>query len=375
MSEAIASEAGAPAAKEGARTDKEATKVDAEALLDRIATASRELVVRMDTLRSGEGEQATDLLRDLARIGREQRADLEAVLDQIAQRKKMGSEVRGLVERSRQLLRRASRLRRGVIRKAEAETMEEAARRDSLAPDERFLFEHDLADRSALLDRTYEGLVAISEEMEEVGLDVSAERAFLERRLSERALLLLDEARGAREALMAPELQAAPGADVAVLETREFALEERADGSATSLLATIRLLDRLGIDTQDLAAKAAEVAAVVAPPASEAAAEAAESQARHWIAETRDFLRLRGPSLLLRLLVAIGVLVLSWLLARVARRITGWMVDRTRIASSRILRDTIVRVVGRVILVLGVIVALWQLGFAASPLLAGLGIV
>ncbi|MEZ5312330.1 MAG: mechanosensitive ion channel family protein [Thermoanaerobaculia bacterium] len=151
-------------------------------------------------------------------------------------------------------------------------------------------------------------------------------------------------------------------------------VEERGDASATNLLSTLQMLESLEVDTSEPAAGADELTAQVAPPAADAEAEAPDQWLRRWLLEARDALHTRLPLFLKRLAVALGIFALFWVLARFARRLTSGVLQRTRLSSSTILRDMIVRTTGRLILFAGVLIVLWQFGFGSAPVLAGVGI-
>jgi small conductance mechanosensitive channel len=69
-----------------------------------------------------------------------------------------------------------------------------------------------------------------------------------------------------------------------------------------------------------------------------------------------------------------GILLLFWLLARMVRRVTTKVIARSKISTSQLLQDMVVKLTGRIVLLLGVIYALSQLGISLGPILAGLGI-
>lgn len=87
-----------------------------------------------------------------------------------------------------------------------------------------------------------------------------------------------------------------------------------------------------------------------------------------------DFTRAEGPRLLLRLMLAALILLLFMQLGKLAKKMMGRALRPSRVNLSRLLRDTIMGSVKNVIIVLGALIALSQLGISLGPLLAGLGV-
>ena len=86
------------------------------------------------------------------------------------------------------------------------------------------------------------------------------------------------------------------------------------------------------------------------------------------------FLSEHWPWLVSRAAVFLGTLFVFWILARIARRAVQRAFGSDRVQGSQLLEQTVVSITGKVILLLGLIVALSFLGIELGPVLAGLGI-
>lgn len=80
------------------------------------------------------------------------------------------------------------------------------------------------------------------------------------------------------------------------------------------------------------------------------------------------------PWLASRALVFFGTMLAFWILGRIARRVVARALDSERLHGSHLLRETLVSLTGKVVLVLGLVVALSFVGVELGPVLAGLGI-
>jgi small conductance mechanosensitive channel len=82
-----------------------------------------------------------------------------------------------------------------------------------------------------------------------------------------------------------------------------------------------------------------------------------------------------GPGLALKLLVFLAILFAFRLIAKVIRKAVIHSMDSSRVKPSRLMRNMIANMTGKVVMVFGFLVALSQLGISLGPLLAGLGVV
>lgn len=133
------------------------------------------------------------------------------------------------------------------------------------------------------------------------------------------------------------------------------ALLEQSGGDVTEyreqlVLATGQISEEL-LDRKLLASLAAESSAAV----------------REWLGENT-------LSLLAQTLAVILILLAFWLLSRVAARLVEKAMNSNRVNVSALLQELSRRFVANLILALGVMVALSQLGVSIGPLLAGLGV-
>ena len=93
-----------------------------------------------------------------------------------------------------------------------------------------------------------------------------------------------------------------------------------------------------------------------------------------WLVAVKSFGASHGPDLLFNLLVFVAILFLFRLLARMARRLVQAGLDRSKADLSHLLKNTAVSVTGGLVMIMGILVALSQIGLSVGPMLAGLGI-
>jgi len=82
----------------------------------------------------------------------------------------------------------------------------------------------------------------------------------------------------------------------------------------------------------------------------------------------------KGPQLVFQLIIVVLILFLFSRLSRVVHRLTDKALTTSKIRLSALLREMIVATARNLVVILGVLIALSQLGVSLGPLLAGLGI-
>jgi small conductance mechanosensitive channel len=344
----------------------------AEELIGRIRETDGELVEFIDQISTAEGEEL-ELLR--ARIGKltsRQHDDLDSLVDILSAPGAGGADITLLQQQGEQLLGRSSRRLRSYIQLFQTALDREAAKRPNLAPSEIQVFEHRLAEDSARLDRYYLGLIQLTDQMKSLGLDIGEEETFLERRLRERGQKLLELVELTKGRLGEYRALLDKSPDDSDLQAQVFTAEERYESKKASLLATIHMMKTRGMDHADLEVRAVEMTGEITPEALEV--EVAVGLLQRELGRARAYLAERGPKLLMRLLVIAAILLAFWFVARVTRRLAIRVLDQTTLSSSKLLKDMVVAMAGRLVLLIGIIIALSQLGINLGPVLAGLGI-
>ncbi len=92
------------------------------------------------------------------------------------------------------------------------------------------------------------------------------------------------------------------------------------------------------------------------------------------LGEAKDFVGQRGPDIVLNVLVFFGILLLFRVLSRLFRRRVEITLGGSKWNISRLLKDMLVNFSGIVVMAIGLLLALAQIGISLGPMLAGLGL-
>jgi len=93
-----------------------------------------------------------------------------------------------------------------------------------------------------------------------------------------------------------------------------------------------------------------------------------------WSASVADVAKSKGPQLLFQLLIIVLILFVFSRLGRLAQALTKRGMKSSKVRVSKLLTDMIIATVKNLVIFLGILIALSQVGISLGPLLAGLGI-
>jgi small conductance mechanosensitive channel len=154
------------------------------------------------------------------------------------------------------------------------------------------------------------------------------------------------------------------------LQTELKLVELRRDSAVENLTAVAELLDKLEIDSSDYTSLIVRVSGDVSAGILETGVWAKLLQ--QWGENAWNWLTGNSLDWILKLIVLLVILYVARALSRVTRRITEQATKNVNL--SKLLRRMIVATAANGVFIIGVLIALSQLGVSIGPLLAGLGI-
>ncbi len=149
-------------------------------------------------------------------------------------------------------------------------------------------------------------------------------------------------------------------------------LEESLDRDTDNLSSTVALMSRLDLERAHYQQLLIETTGEVTPAVFDS--EVAFGLLRSWRKSLVEEMRTRGPGWLLRFFMFVVILLVSRTIAVLMRRIVSRGARSSRFNSSQLLQDTLVSWSARIVMMVGFLIALSQLGIEIGALLAGLGI-
>ena len=232
-----------------------------------------------------------------------------------------------------------------------------------------------VANERKAVDKELAALLENSDLMEQLGLDSKSDLNYLDKTLVQRAenlaarlQYLIEQRNGLRKQTIG-----AGEDDKKLLKEKVAALDGRVNATAENLKITIDLMGERKLDT-------AEYKQIVISSTGEITKEIFETEValgllQQWLDSGKEWLIDNGPRWAFKLVVFVLILVVFSLLASIVKRIISRTLASSRVHASKLLQDLLVSFAGKAIFLVGILIALAQLGIKIGPVLAGLGIV
>lgn len=223
---------------------------------------------------------------------------------------------------------------------------------------------------SQLLD-WYTVLRGLSKNMETMGLEAVRVNTYLLKHLPELAELLASGVMLALERIDDARFGLSLMPKDERLRQLLTVVELQLDNSAVTLRRAADLLDELGQPAVDYRSLIIQVTGQISSDVfSLSVLQALFSQ---WAYDFRNWVEINGPNVMFKALLFVLITAVAYLLSRLTRGFVSRGVQRLQLP--RLLKNLIESFAANTVLVLGVLIALSQMGVSLGPLLTGLGVV
>ena len=260
------------------------------------------------------------------------------------------------------------------IEQAQQRVAKLGEQRSSASPEEREALDKEIEERTTAVDQDLAAYFELTQLMEAQGNDVGAWLQFLDGQIKQRAEKLSGALRylvQERASIGTP----APGASDE--ETKAQAAElatvnEHLQDAAAHLRAMVVIMKQRELDTTAYTQLIIQSTGELTEDIFQT--EVALRLLQDWLESAKDWLIKTGPRWIFKFIVFMVILVAFKVLAGLVKRLVRRAVTASNLNLSQLLRHQIVFFAGKVVMFLGLLVALSQLGIQLGPVLAGLGI-
>ncbi len=245
-------------------------------------------------------------------------------------------------------------------------------RRPSTTGADRLALEDRVAMLTNRLDTGYEMGQTHIEKMEELGLDLSEARDTYTGLLVDRASELSGRVDLALKRIDELTARVGDAPDDADLRVHLIAAHKSLQTNTSSMTIVLDIMDAYKLSTEDYRAQLVTatrdiVTGLLDRDVAVSLISGATTKVTGWFADN-------GPRLMIKLLLFLGILFVFRLAARLVRKGMGRALDSSKIQVSTLLRRMILTTTANAIMILGLLIALSQLGISLGPLLAGFGV-
>lgn len=232
----------------------------------------------------------------------------------------------------------------------------------------------DIARKYERYDGLLEDLLENANRLKSLKIPAENDLRLLDKLLHERALTVSGEIKLNLEQLSALKEQYhnAAAREKAEIQSTITTTEGRKKASTNSLTSLIVLMNTRGMETTEysklLLRSTGQISSEILNKA------VAVSLLNSWYEFVKNWLQKNGIAITLKVVVVIVILLIFKLIANLVKRLVKRTIGREESSFSNLMGHFLVSISGKLVMIIGILVALSQLGMRVAPLLAGLGI-
>ena len=352
---------------------------------DELAAAGKELTDELQQLKAelaelnkahaaAKGEEQAILWSQVRAKREALTAGVERLISHTEKLAATGQDIKQYRNLSRELITGLSAdLEKGIVQ-AQQRIVELREQRSSASPEELEALDKEIEERATAVDQDLTSYFELAQLLDAQGGDPSAQLKFLDANIKERAeglsgvLQFLTQERASIGKIPPGASDEEKQAQAAKLA----AVNERIKETASHLNATVAIMKDRELDTATYTQLLIESTGELTEDIFQT--EVAFGLLQGWLESGKDWVIENGPRWLFKIIVFVLILVAFKFLAGIVKRLVRKGVTASKLNLSQLLRNQIVFFAGKVVMFLGLLVALSQLGIQLGPVLAGLGI-
>lgn len=342
-----------------------------DALVQRIKTRDAELEEMSGKMKSLDESAGAILDTELSERRARQRRDLSELVDLVLSAEDAGADVASARATTVEILKEDSQSMQEQMQDLNTANLARVEIIEKGAPEEAEKARNELNESLAVSNRLLNYMDANFDQQEKLGVDLSEDTEAFKKRLEIRAAMISGLLQKAKTKI--DEINARPGAsEDAEAQKTLSAVKKNRDILAESQRVNVSLMDEYGLETAQL--KQGLISATGKLSQDVLNKDVASGLIGDWFEDAGEWLRTNGASLVFQALVFLLILFAFWILARIARGAVRRGIERSKLQASSLAKDFFIKMTGGAILLLGLIIAVAQLGVEVGPVLAGLGI-
>jgi small conductance mechanosensitive channel len=260
------------------------------------------------------------------------------------------------------------------IEQGQQRVSELGEQRSSASPEKLAALDIEIEERATAVDQDLTAYFELTQLMEAQGGDSGARFEFLDGHIKQRAETLSGALRFLvqNRALMGKPAPGASDEEKKAQAAELAAVNEHIKEAAAHLNAMVAIMKKRGLDTAAYAQLLIQSTGQLTEDIFQT--EVALRLLQGWLESAKGWLMETGPRGVFKLIIFVAVLAAFKVLDGIVGRLVRKAVGASKLNLSQLLRNQIVSFSGKVVMFLGLLVALSQIGIQLGPVLAGLGI-
>ncbi|WP_159738990.1 mechanosensitive ion channel family protein [Vibrio atypicus] len=245
---------------------------------------------------------------------------------------------------------------------------------NSAKDDERLTLLNDYQELQHYQDTVIEANWQNIEWLKKLGVDESAAEASFRDLVAKRLRLMAASVEYFSQQidLVGKQLTASPESEKSSLQLSQLVIKQRMTIAVDSLSSLISIGDQLDIDTSEYKRLMFEVTGSITQDLLDG--QVLLSIVSHWSTNIWDWIANNAPQHLFQLFVFGLLLFATSLMAKLTRKVISKTVVSKNLKLSQLMQDFFIGMSGNIVWVIGILVALSQIGLNLAPVLTGFGI-
>ncbi len=345
---------------------------EADALVASVETIRQEMAKIKSKLSAVNGEDREILQKQILDRQKQIVSDVYALCENVLKQEEDELDASAVRQKAESWLKGIFPTFKKYTEELRAEIAKQRDERDGLAPEELVGFEERLAAESTRLDGLYKTLCDHVDRMQAMGLDASQEISYLAENLSDRAEILAGQVKLTLEQIAGAKEVLEKNPENAEYQAKLPAEEAKLNRITQSLQAVVDVMKRLDLESAEYSQLLIQATGDITGDIFDT--EVAFGLMEQWMENVKTWAMDNGPRMVFKFLLFLLILVVFKVLARFTGKVVRMSMASSKLQFSQLLQNMFVSVASNLVFILGLLVALSQLGFEIAPLLAGLGV-
>jgi small conductance mechanosensitive channel len=348
---------------------------EAEKLLAKTGTLRQEVAQIKKEGRNSKGEERILALEQIMRKEDEVRDNLNKLVKAVEDLKERKLNTETLERNLRKLVEEESAVVLHELKTIHDHLSITLEERDKAAPEDLIALEQRIFKLNTVLNDHTRHLLDNCKRKEMLALDAASDYAYLDKFMQERARTAVARVQLVMRQIDEVKQQMATvgKSGLEKLELKLAALNEKKEGEVESLSSLVDLMGERELDTteysQILMTATGEITRDIFDK------KVAAGLIKKWLENSKEWLFQHSPGFLWKVIIFLIIILAFKLLGSLVGRVVRKALASSRVSMSQLLRKFFIGISEKAIIVLGVLVALSQLGVQIGPLLAGLGVI
>ncbi|QBY05344.1 mechanosensitive ion channel [Thalassotalea sp. HSM 43] len=344
------------------KSDKELS--ESQKLSQKIDTINAEIKALVKTLEDAKGEDSGAIQLQLFYKNIELRRDIDNAIDN----KNVDTQLaKGLIDGQIGYAKNASDF---LNSRLEALTEELSTQ----TPEQKLVILNYFRELNSYLDLIYKWRIENLNWLNKLGQSIESEQKVLQADVTQRLRLLSASINyyNRQQAIIDEQISVSPDSEKAKLQVAELIIAQRLGIAISGMQAIIDIADDLQIETSEYQQLVFETTGEFTYELLNL--EVLFSLLKSLLNSTVDWLVNNGMAYLFKLLMFVLILFVARKLSKLAAIVVRRATDSTQLKVSTLMKDFIVSMSGKIVMLIGILFGLSQLGLDMTPVLAGFGI-